>query len=111
MIKICNSVSCWQFCNQSVRHVPKQCTTIDSRELDCVQNSSLSSDCWKGTDVVVSQEAEKLMPKTGTPDWKYVAFVVLLHRVFEDVIGIGGPSVGDVELDTSSWEKDTVDFR
>lgn len=51
------------------------------------------------------------MPKTGTPDWKYVAFVVLLHRVFEDVIGIGGPSVGDVELDTSSWEKDTVDFR
>jgi hypothetical protein len=51
------------------------------------------------------------MPKTGTPDGENVTFIVLLNSILEYVIGIRGPSVGDVELDASSREEDTVEFR
>jgi hypothetical protein len=36
--------------------------------------------------------------------------VVLFHSVLQDVISVGSPSVTDVELDTSTWEEDTIEF-
>ncbi len=50
------------------------------------------------------------MAETCSPDGKDVAFIVLLHGVFEDVIGIGCPSVGDVKFNASTWEEDTIEF-
>lgn len=88
VVKVCDAVSSSQFSDEFVRHVCKQSSLVASWELNCVHNSSLSSDCGKWTYVVVCEETQKLMTQASSPNWENVTVVILLDCILQNVVGV-----------------------